>query len=588
MIISVKDVSYTYPGGETPVLNHLDLEIEPGEFCAIVGGNGSGKTTLCKLLTGLIPHYHAGRCSGSVTVDGLGTANASVADIAHRIGYVAQDFENQLLRPRVLDDAAFAPLNFGYADHRERARKALSLLGLSAHENRVIWELSGGEKHLAALAGALALDPSIILVDEPVSQLDPVNAEIVYERLAELNRAGKTVIVVEHFAEFIGRYCSSVAFLEKGTLKAKLPVREALSRVEELEAAELAPPVSTLVAHRLGEKELPITASEAAALFAPRLGKQDPAYPAEQSSQTFKPRHAAGTTADDGSESAAASGNPGFGKVLLDIRALNHQYLGLDGRRRQVLRDVSFNIREGERVALVGSNGSGKSTLLKIMAGLIRPRDGKVFTNGMNARTASPEELAEAVSLVYQHPQEMFIEDEVEKDVRYFLDQRDRADADSRTKDLLDQFNLAGFARRDGRLLSGGQMRRASLAIGAGMDPRILLLDEPTSSLDTANRLQVSRMLSALDGPDFCAVVATHDMELAARWASRIIALREGKIVADCTTEEFFASPELCKTARVREPECVELSRLLGLNPRILCADKLTAYLKEAPLALAN
>lgn len=563
MIISVKDVSYAYPGGGTPVLNHLDLEIEAGEFCAIVGGNGSGKTTLCKLLTGLVPHYYSGNCSGSVTVDGLGTANASVAEIAHRIGYVAQDFENQLLRPRVLEDVAFAPLNFGYPDHIERARLALGSLGLQDREQRVIWELSGGEKHLVALAGALALDPSIILVDEPVSQLDPVNAEAVYERLAELNRQGKTIVVVEHFAEFIGKYCSSVAFLEKGALRDKLPVREALSRVEEMEAAELAPPVSTVVAHRLGESELPITAQEAAERFAGRLD-----YAVRpQSGQVER-----GAT----------------GRVLLDIRALYHHYIGLDGRPREVIRNVSLNIREGERVALVGANGSGKSTLLKIIAGLIRPREGKVFADGRDARKSAPEELAEIVSLVYQHPQEMFLEDEIEKDIRYFLDQRKRPDAVERTKGLMERFNLTALASRDGRLLSGGQMRRASLAIGAGMDPRILLLDEPTSSLDVANRRQVAAMLSALSGPGFCSIVATHDMELVAQWADRVIALREGKIVSDCSPEEFFSSDALCASARVREPECVELSRLLGIQPRILRAEALVEHLKEALHAYAT
>ncbi|MEI2610201.1 MAG: ABC transporter ATP-binding protein [Candidatus Promineifilaceae bacterium] len=159
MTISIQGVTFTYPGATTPVLRDLNLEITPGEFVAIIGNNGSGKTSLCKLLTGIIPHFFQGDFEGKVLVSGRDTWETRVADLSSVVGYVYQDFENQLLKPRVLEDVAFAPLNFGYPDYRERAEKALAILGLSELSGRIIWELSGGEQHLIALAGAIALEP---------------------------------------------------------------------------------------------------------------------------------------------------------------------------------------------------------------------------------------------------------------------------------------------------------------------------------------------------------------------------------------------------------------------------------------------
>ncbi|MGE7056062.1 energy-coupling factor ABC transporter ATP-binding protein, partial [Paenibacillus glucanolyticus] len=234
--VNITDVTFVYPGSEQPVLNGASLTIGRGSFTAIIGGNGCGKSTLCKLFNGLIPHYYSGDFTGTVEICGLFAEKHTVSELSRMVGYVYQDFDNQLVRPTVLDEAVFAPLNYGLAEYREMGSRALELCGLTHLKDRYIWELSGGQKHLLALAGALSLEPDILVVDEPVSQLDPQHARQVYDVLRQLNRVhGKTIIVIEHHTEFIADYCEEVCLMEQGTVRWQRPVAEALNSLEDLE-----------------------------------------------------------------------------------------------------------------------------------------------------------------------------------------------------------------------------------------------------------------------------------------------------------------------------------------------------------------
>lgn len=226
-ILELNGVTFTYPGAEQPVLRDVSLQLDEGDFIAIIGSNGSGKSTLCKCFNGLIPHYYTGDFAGEVTICGQPADGKSVAELSKHIGYVYQDFENQLVRPTVLDDVSFTPLNYGFADYKERGERALALTGLGDLRNEFIWQLSGGQKHLLALAGALAMDPEILVIDEPVAQLDPQHARHIYDILRRLNEEqGKTIIVIEHHAEFIADYCKNVVLMDKGEVRWQKPVRE--------------------------------------------------------------------------------------------------------------------------------------------------------------------------------------------------------------------------------------------------------------------------------------------------------------------------------------------------------------------------
>ena len=179
--VEIDNLTYTYPGASQPTLNDISLQIAQGDFLAVVGNNGCGKSTLCKVLNGLIPHFITGTFRGAVRVGGLNTLESDVGVLAQKVGYVYQDFENQIVRPTVLDDASYSCLNYAFPDYLERGRAALAQCGLEGREEEYVWQLSGGQTHLLALAGAVSLSPDILILDEPIAQLDPMHADRIYD-----------------------------------------------------------------------------------------------------------------------------------------------------------------------------------------------------------------------------------------------------------------------------------------------------------------------------------------------------------------------------------------------------------------------
>lgn len=275
--VEIDSLTYTYPGAPQPTLNNISLQIEQGDFLAVVGNNGCGKSTLCKVLNGLIPHFITGDFHGEVRVEGLNTLDSDVGALAQKVGYVYQDFENQIVRPTVLDDASYSCLNYAFSDYLERGRRALRQCGLEGREEEYVWQLSGGQTHLLALAGAVSLSPDVLILDEPIAQLDPMHADRIYEVLRELNQKhGKTIVVIEHHTEYIADYCKHVLLMKEGRVQWLLPTREALQRVEELEACNIFPPQVTQAAHRLQQQGhlpadtlLPTTVEEGKEAFSP-------------------------------------------------------------------------------------------------------------------------------------------------------------------------------------------------------------------------------------------------------------------------------------------------------------------------------
>ncbi|MFD2663200.1 energy-coupling factor ABC transporter ATP-binding protein, partial [Paenibacillus thailandensis] len=239
-----------------------------------------------------------------------------------------------------------------------------------------------------------------------------------------------------------------------------------------------------------------------------------------------------------------------------------------------VLRNVSLTLREGERIAVVGSNGAGKSTLLKLISGIRKPTSGSVTVCGYETRKVSPEHLSDYVSYIYQQPEEMFIEDTIRKDIAYFLKARRRPETERLVEDLIGRLRLAGLADRDGRLLSGGQQRRATLAIGLAMQPAVMLLDEPTASLDASSRREVTALLAGQLTNVKTVVIATHDMQLVAEWASRVIVMHNGEVALDTDRRSLFANGAVLEKAGLTPPQITLLGAALGMEPPCLSVDE--------------
>ena len=560
--VEIDGLTYTYPGAPQPTLKEISLQIEKGDFLAVVGNNGCGKSTLCKALNGLIPHFITGTMEGSVRVCGLNTLESDVGVLAQKVGYVYQDFENQIVRPTVLDDASYACLNYAFPDYLARGRTALRQCGLEGREEEYVWQLSGGQTHLLALAGAVSLQPDILILDEPIAQLDPMHADRIYEVLRDLNENhGKTILVIEHHTEYIADYCKHVMLMRDGQVRWILPTENALQRVEELEECNIFPPQVTQAAHRLrragrlpADILLPTTVEGGKTAFAGLhyISRERPA-----------------PAVPDG-ESAVS-----FQDVSLAYRSVK-------GEPHTVFDGLNLNIRKGEKVALIGSNGAGKSTLMKLMVGLLKPNSGTVSLFGEAIGDKKAEDLSRQISLVYQNPEEMFIKDSIRADIAYAMEVRKVPEWEKRTAELLERFRLTELADRDGRLMSGGQMRRASLAIGIALNPGILLLDEPTANLDIATRREIMAVLSDMKDIIQTAIIATHDMQLVCQWAERIIVLRGGRVVADGPRDEIFARADLVEQVGIRPPEIFTMGQ--ALDRRALCytIDEFLSSFQEA------
>lgn len=548
-MLKIENVNFKYPGQKENTLNNLSLEINEGTFLAIVGSNGSGKSTMCKLFNGIIPHFFVGDIEGKISVDEVDTLTSSVSHLSTKVGYVYQDFENSIVRPTVLDEVSFAALNNGYEDYKERAIEALEILDLIHLKDDYVWQLSGGQKHLVALAAVLSTKPKYIIIDEPVAQLDPFHAKQTYEKLKLLNeKYNITIIVIEHHTEFIADYCKEVVLLKSGQVKWKKDVKSALSSVEELVECNIFPPQVTQVAYNLygnSTKELPITIEEGKEFFS----KEElfvKSYCEENEQDLVE---------------------------TVTFENLVAGYKDYNKNNKIIIENMNIKFYEDERIAVVGNNGAGKSTMLKMISRLVKPVSGDVRINGESIVKKSPEEVCNKVSYIQQNPEEMFIDDTIEKDVAYFLKSREVENYEDIVEGILEQLNLMDIKEKDARLLSGGQQRRVSLAIGMGMTPEIILLDEPTASLDINSRRELLKLLEILKKYIKTSIIATHDMQLVADWATRVIVMNQGTIIFDGSTKELFKNKEVLEKANLIPPQIVQLSHVLDLEEICLSID---------------
>ncbi|HIV74662.1 MAG TPA: ATP-binding cassette domain-containing protein [Candidatus Pseudogracilibacillus intestinigallinarum] len=564
-IIEINNVRYQYPGADYPVLNGANLTIHKGDFLAIIGGNGSGKSTICKTINGLIPHYFSGYFDGEVIVEGKSVKDQAVATLSHHVGYVYQDFQNQLMKLTVLEDVSFAPLNFGYKDYKEKAKQALELVGITHLQNKTIWELSGGEKHLTALAGALALNPEILIVDEPVAQLDPQHATEIYEKLKFLNEElGKTIITIEHHTEFIANYCKQVALIENGKVKWHEDVRKGLFNITELQETHIYPPQVTQAAMQLNDvttnHDLPITVEEAIEYFEgfyfyPDTNRHQPNLHTTNS-------------------------------AIISVSDVQHEVKLLNKERRTVLNIEELTFYTGEQVAIVGNNGAGKTTLMKCLAGIITPKQGEINVNGIDVLKTPVEKLSSHISYIYQNPEEMFIQDTINNDITFFGDVRNM-NQDDLYEHITESLDMKDLLPLDGRLLSGGQQRRSSVAIGLGMLPTVMMLDEPTASLDIGNRKQLINILHSIRDEVKTVLITTHDMQLVAEWATRVIVMEHGKVIFDGTPKVLFDRVDIWQQAGLKLPQIAELSLALNIHPA-LSVNEFVGRIKEVHVDGSN
>ncbi len=543
--IDVVEAQYSYPGADGGALNGLSLRIERGEYVAIVGANGSGKTTLALHLNGLLVPS-----AGRVEVAGLDTRLAgSLAPIRHMVALVFQKPEDQVVGISVEEDAAFGPENLGLPrpEIRRRVDEALRRAGLRELRERSPHELSGGQKQRLAIAGALAMEPECLVLDEATAMLDPSGRSSVVELLAELNDAGVTLVHVTHRMELAAR-ASRLVVLDRGRVAADASPREVFER-EELPRWGLRPPAAFEISRRLSAR-LPVSlhldvGSLGRELVA--LARSIPAGPIDQASA------AAGR---------AARWRPATGRPIVELETVSHAYGDSRGLRGEIpsLRDVSLAVRGGEAIALIGATGSGKSTLLQHLNALILPARGGLRVDGVpitpDTRDLAP--IRRRIGLVFQSPEEQLFEQYVGDEIAYGprLQGLSGKRLTERVRWAMECVGLPFEPYKD-RLtfaLSGGEQRKVAIAGVIALRPAVLLLDEPTSGLDPEGAEEILGLLERLRAEGTALVLSTHEMEEAARVADRAVALSEGRVAFDGAARELFGRPEALEDLGLEAP----------------------------------
>lgn len=600
-MIECRGVSFSYDGA-TPALDGIDLNIEDGEFFCILGGNGSGKSTFAKHLNALLQPD-----TGTVRVNGMDASDPElVYDIRSTAGMVFQNPDDQLVATLVEDDVAFGPENLGVpsAQIAQRVRDVLKAVGLVGFERHETHALSGGQKQRVALAGVLAMEPRVLILDEASSMLDPRGRKGLMKACRALHARGMTIVMITHFMEEAAE-ADRVAVFRAGRVAMLGTPEEILTRADELAQLNLDMPASCCLGRTLRAKGVSVCAqvreadmvAEIAQAYAERSGTDI----AEQSSASDS------HVLDNGSPAADGIGTS---EPVIEISHLSHSY-SLSARERRrwrkrsttadasskqalwgndpsspwALRDVSLTVRRGEFLGLAGHTGSGKSTLVQHLNGLIRPQEGSVCALGLDLSNKKHAAAVKAkVGVVFQYPERQLFAETVAQDVAFGprnlglpQDEVARRVASSLVRVGLD---LAAIGDKSPFELSGGQQRRVAFAGVLAMEPEVLVLDEPMAGLDPVARRDFLGLISRLHREGLTVVMVSHSMDDLANCCDRIVVMNEGAVFAEGTPVQVFAHANELKSIGLGVPAAQRMALALAQAGVPLCCDKL--YTVEA------
>ncbi|MDR5682566.1 MAG: energy-coupling factor transporter ATPase [Armatimonadota bacterium] len=541
--LRLSGVGFTYRDAASPALDGVDLAVHRGEMVAVVGPSGAGKSTLCLCANGLIPHFVRGTLSGRVEVFGAPTRDRTVSQLARDVGLVFQDFEAQLFSTSVELEVAFGPENFAVPpdEIRRRVAHALQTVGLTGFERREPATLSGGEKQRLAIASVLALQPGILVMDEPTTDLDPLGKESVFEVGRRLRREATTLLVVEHETEEVTA-ADRVVVLDGGRIVAQGPPSEVLVRSHWLEKVGVRPPGAAHLLALLGEE--PILDEDEATARLRRLGRRIPLGVLE----ALRRRDAARSAR--------------YGDPVLVVEGLVHRYEG----GVEALRGVDLVIRRGEFVAVLGQNGSGKTTLVKHFNGLLQPTAGEVRVGGQSTRRQSVSRLGRVVGYVFQNPDHQIFAETVFDEVAFGPRNHGLApeEVHARVAEALAAVGMTGREGDDPFVLTKGERQRVAVASVLATRPQVIVLDEPTTGLDDREQRNMMELVRRLNERGHTIVCVTHSMWVAAEYAHRVVVMKDGQVWMDGTAREVFAREGDLAAARLRPPQMVRIANRLG------------------------
>ena len=600
-MIECRGVSFSYDGA-VPALDGVDLNIEDGEFFCILGGNGSGKSTFAKHLNALLQPD-----AGTVRINGMDASDPElVYDIRSTAGMVFQNPDDQLVATLVEDDVAFGPENLGVpsAQIAQRVREALKGVGLVGFERHETHALSGGQKQRVALAGVLAMEPRVLILDEASSMLDPRGRKGLMKACHVLHERGMTIVMITHFMEEAAE-ADRVAVFRAGRVAMLGTPEEILTRADGLVELNLDMPASCCLGMALRAKGVPVHAqvreadmvAEIAQVYADRSGEDTAGRPSASDSRVLD-------------NVSSATDGTAVSEPVIEISHLSHSY-SLSARERRrwrkrsatagksskqalwgndpsspwALRDVSLTVRRGEFLGLAGHTGSGKSTLVQHLNGLIRPQEGFVRALGLDLSNKKDAAAVKAkVGVVFQYPERQLFAETVAQDVAFGPrnlglpeDEVARRVASSLARVGLD---LAAIGDKNPFELSGGQQRRVAFAGVLAMEPEVLVLDEPMAGLDPAARGDFLGLIDRLHREGLTVVMVSHSMDDLANCCDRIVVMNEGAVFAEGTPAQVFAHADELKSIGLGVPAAQRMALALAQAGVPLRCDKL--YTVEA------
>ncbi|SHI13970.1 ABC transporter ATP-binding protein [Desulfosporosinus lacus] len=580
--ICLKNLSYRYPNAVEPSLKNINLDVEKGKFFLIMGSTGAGKTTLSLCLNGLIPQLLEGKLTGWVSVAGKDVGKTAVQSLSKVLGLVLQDPETQIIGRTVEEDTSFGPRNFlvPLEEIKQRVNQTLEKVRLQGYNDRLSEELSGGEKQRLAIAGVLVMEPEILVLDEPTSELDPVGRSEIYATLADLRRKKDlTIILVEHSSEELIYRADEVVVLNQGELVWRGVPSELFRNLPLLRQWGIKPLPVSQIGWDFYEKgwitlaEIPLDIPSAEGLIRellPKYGRWQGHLQGQAQRQVQVPGQGfgAGQRKDGLFQQELDLSKK---EIAVQIKDLNYQY----NSDQTALRGINLMIEAGDFVALIGQNGAGKTTLAKHFNGLLKPTSGEVIIEGMNTLKYDTSDLSKTVGYVFQNPDHQIFSATVEKELEFGLKNAGfkGEEIKERVEQVLQYTGLERYRNVHPFSLGKGERQMIAVASILVLKPKVLIIDEPTTGSDWTGVQTMMALIRKLHTAGTTIIMISHDMDLVAQYAKRVIVLKEGGVLLDGTPKSVFSNEQILIDSAIVPPQLCRLSfqleDILGREPFI-------------------
>ena len=555
---SIEDLSFTYRGGVSPALKRIQGDAEDGTLIVVMGHGGSGKSTLCCSLNGLVPEFFRGEYLGRVLIKEREVGRHKVKEMSRLVGLVLQDFETQLFSTNVELEMAFGPENqcLPRREIERRIERYLTLVGLEGLRHREPATLSGGQKQRLAIGSVLALEPEILVMDEPTTDLDPQGREEILSLASDIQKEGRTLLVVDHEPETAVK-ADRVWLMRNGQVVSQGPPSEILKSINLMESCGVKPHPLAELFQSMNWPGRPLTVEAAIALM-----EKDHPIERRKIEHPFR------------------SGDFLRGSPILRAKSLRYVY---PTHSVEALREIDFSIHEGEFVAILGQNGSGKTTLAKHFNGLLKPTSGQMLVQGKPTTEYRRRELSRMVGYVFQNPDHQIFAKTVSEEAGFGLKVFGESPKliERRVGEALENVGLSGYEERVPFTLTKGERQRVAVASVLATQPQVIVLDEPTTGLDHRHQCSMMKMLRHLNHAGHTVIIITHSMAVAAEYATRTLILKNGAILLDGATRSIFAEETRLAETSLHPPPIVKLSNWLGTQA--LTVQQMVEELKATP-----